>query len=126
MNGLDDAIDRVNRCLDVGADVAFVEAPQSREELAEIPQRIDAPLFANMLTGGVTPIVSVPELQELGYKIAVTAIDSLLVTAKAMRDLCTEWKEKGRVDHLTENAITFAEIKDLLGVQRYLDLDQDV
>lgn len=125
MNGLDDAIDRVNRCLEVGADVAFIEAPQSKEELKEIPQRVDAPLFVNMLTGGVTPILSVPELEKLGYKIAVTSIDSLLVTAKAMRDLCTEWKEKGRVDHLTSEPISFAEIKELLGVQRYLDLDQN-
>lgn len=126
MNGLDDAIDRVNRCRDVGADVAFVEAPESKDELSEIPRRVNYPLFANMLTGGVTPILSVPELGDLGYKLAVAPIESLLVTAKAMRDLCREWKEKGRVDHLASDAMSFADVKELLGVQRYLDLDKNV
>lgn len=126
MNGLDDAIDRINRCRDVGADVAFVEAPQSEDELREIPGRVNYPLFANMLTGGVTPILSVPELGELGYKLAVAPIESLLVTAKAMQDLCKEWKEKGRVDHLANDAMSFADVKELLGVQRYLDLDKNV
>lgn len=126
MNGLDDAIDRVNRCIEIGADVAFIEAPQSIPELEEIPKRVDAPLFANMLTGGVTPILSVTELGEIGYKLAVAPIESLLVTAKAMRELCIEWKENGRVDHLAKEAMSFAEIKDLLGVDRYLDLDQHV
>src|SRR5258708_36974811 len=52
MNGLDDAIDRVNRCCDSGADIAFIEAPESRAELEEIPKRVKHPLFANMLSGG--------------------------------------------------------------------------
>lgn len=124
MHGLDDAIDRVNRCYEVGADVAFVEAPQSEAELAEIPRRVRAPLFANMLTGGVTPILSVAELGRLGYQLAVAPIESLLVTAKAMRDLCAAWKDTGRVDHLANEAMSFDEIKDLLGVDRYLDLDK--
>ena len=55
MNGLDDAIDRVNRCCDNGADIAFIEAPESRAELEEGPKRVKHPLFVNMLTGGVTP-----------------------------------------------------------------------
>ncbi len=46
MNGLDDAIDRVNRCCDSGADIAFIEAPESRAELEEIPKRVKHPLFA--------------------------------------------------------------------------------
>lgn len=124
MNGLDDAIDRINRCLDVGADVAFIEAPQSEDELREVAQRVNAPLFANMLTGGVTPILSVSELGNLGYKLAVAPIESLLVTAKAMRNLCVEWRENGRVDHLANDAMSFPELKNLLGVDRYLDLDR--
>jgi len=52
MNGLDDAIDRVNRCCDSGADIAFIEAPESCAELEEIPKRVKHPMFVNMLTGG--------------------------------------------------------------------------
>src|SRR5260221_14788893 len=66
MNGLDDAIDRVNRCCEAGPDIAFIEAPQSRAELEEIPKRVKHPLFANMLSGGGTPPLPGKELEQLG------------------------------------------------------------
>jgi 2-methylisocitrate lyase-like PEP mutase family enzyme len=122
MNGLDDAIDRVNRCCDVGADIAFIEAPESRAELEEIPKRVPHPLFVNMLTGGVTPILSVKDLEQLGYKIVVCPIESLMVCARAMRDLCEAWKTTGRVDQLAAQAMSFNEVKKLLGVEEYLKL----
>jgi methylisocitrate lyase len=122
MNGLDDAIDRVNRCCDAGADIAFIEAPQSLAELEEIPRRVKHPLFVNMLTGGVTPILSVKELEQLGYKIVVVPIESLMVCARAMRDLCEAWKTTGRVDKLATQAMSFDEVKKLLGVEEILKL----
>src|SRR5207245_11421217 len=117
MNGLDDAIERVNRCCDAGADIAFIEAPQSVAELEEIPKRVKRPLFVNMLTGGVTPILSVKELEQLGYKIVVCPIESLMVCARAMKELCEAWKRTGRVDQLATAAMSFGEIKRLLGVE---------
>ncbi|HVY71913.1 MAG TPA: oxaloacetate decarboxylase [Verrucomicrobiae bacterium] len=122
MNGLDDAIDRANRCADAGADVVFIEAPQSVGELEQIAKRVTRPTLANMLTGGVTPILSVGELGELGYKFAVCPIESLLVCAKAMRELCETLKTTGRVDQLATQAMTFNEMKELLGVREFLDL----
>ena len=121
MNGLDDAIDRVNRCCDAGADIAFIEAPESLRELETIPKRVKHPLFVNMLTGGVTPILSVKELEQLGYKIVVCPIESLMVCARAMRELCETWKSTGRVDKLASQAMTFADLKAMLGVERWLD-----
>jgi len=121
-HGLGEAIARVNRCCDAGADVAFVEAPESPNELEEIPRRVQYPLLANMLTGGVTPILSVQELEQLGYKIAVLPVESLMVCARALRDLCAEWMGKGRVDDLVSQAMTFGELKQLLGVDDYLNL----
>ena len=122
MNGLDDAIDRVNRCCGAGADIAFIEAPQSAAELEEIPRRVKYPLFVNMLTGGVTPILPVKELEQLGYKIVVCPIESLMVCARAMRELCEAWKTTGRVDQVASAAMSFGEIKDLLGVEQFLKL----
>ena len=122
MNGLDDAIDRVNRCADAGADVAFVEAPQSVAELEEIPRRVRRPLFANMLAGGVTPILPAAELARLGYKIAVAPVESLMVCGRALRELCAAWKAEGRVDHLAGTAMSFGELKSLLGVEAQLAL----
>jgi len=120
MNGLDDAIDRVNRCCDAGADIAFIEAPESLKELETIPKRVKHTLFVNMLTGGVTPILSVKELEQLGYKIVVCPIESLMVCARAMRELCETWKSTGRVDKLASQAMTFADLKGMLGVERWL------
>src|SRR5881409_1990437 len=124
MNGLDDAIDRVNRCCDAGADIAFIEAPQSLAELEEIPKRVKHTLFVNMLSGGVTPILPVRDLEQLGYKIVVCPIESLLVCARAMRELCDAWKTTGRVDQLATKAMSFAEVKKLLGVEEFLNLKQ--
>lgn len=126
MNGLVDAIDRVNRCCEAGADVAFIEAPESREELEQIPRRVPYPLLANMLTGGVTPILSVQELEQLNYKVAVCPIESLLVTAEAMRGLCKALMTEGRVDRYVSKAASFDEVKKLLGVERYLSLRESL
>jgi 2-methylisocitrate lyase-like PEP mutase family enzyme len=122
MNGLEDAIDRVNRCCAAGADIAFIEAPQSLKELEEIPRRVKYPLFVNMLSGGVTPILPVKELEQLGYKIVVCPIESLMVCARAMRELCETWKTTGRVDKLATQAMSFDEVKKLLGVEEFLKL----
>jgi 2-methylisocitrate lyase-like PEP mutase family enzyme len=122
MNGLDDAIDRVNRCCAAGADIAFIEAPQSLAELEEIPKRVRYPLFVNMLSGGVTPILPVNELEQLGYKIVVCPIESLMVCAKAMRELCRTWKDTGRVDALAGRAMSFGELKELLRVKDFVQL----
>src|SRR6266404_2197758 len=122
MNGLDDAIERVNRCCDAGADIAFIEAPQSLAELEQIPKRVKHPLFVNMLSGGVTPILPVKDLEQLGYKIVVCPIESLLVCARAMRELCEAWKTTGRVDQIATKAMTFNEVKELLGVEEFLKL----
>lgn len=126
MNGLDDAIDRVNRCCAVGADIAFIEAPESIAELEEIPKRVAYPLFANMLTGGVTPILPARDLEKLGYKIVVCPIESLMVCARAMKELCEMWRTTGRVDQVASQAMTFADVKSLLGVETFLELREKI
>ncbi len=127
VHGLDDAIDRVNRCCQAGADIAFIEAPQSMEELEEIPRRVDYPLFANMLTGGATPLLSTAKLEDLGYKVVVCPIESLLLTGAAMMKLCQTWKEEGRVDGLvSREGLSFDQVKELLGVDDFLSLGEQV
>ena len=127
VNGLDDAINRVNRCCQAGADIAFIEAPQSMEELEEIPRRVDYPLFANMLTGGATPLLSTAELEDLGYKVVVCPIESLLLTGAAMMKLCQIWKDEGRVDGLVSaEGLSFDQVKELLGVDDFLSLGEQV
>jgi 2-methylisocitrate lyase-like PEP mutase family enzyme len=125
--GLEEAIARVNRYGDAGADVVFIEAPLSVAELEQIPRRVRYPLLVNMLTGGKTPILPVPDLEQMGYKIAVCPIESLLVTARAMRHLCQALQRDGRVDALVGPVMaSFAEVKEILGLDAYLNLRSEL
>ena len=73
-DGLDDAIDRVNRYCDAGADIAFIEAPLSVDELEDICKRVEYPKFVHMLTFGKTLILSAADLEEMGFKIVVNSL----------------------------------------------------
>lgn len=122
VEGLSSAIERVNRYGEVGADVCFIEAPEGREELEQIPSAVNYPLLVNMLTGGVTPILPVEELGQLGYKIVVCPIESLLVTARAMQRLIQALLTTGRADLPETEMMTFAQVKELLGLDEVLGL----
>jgi 2-methylisocitrate lyase-like PEP mutase family enzyme len=122
VEGLDAAIERVNRYGQIGADVCFIEAPQSYEELQRIPREVKCPLLVNMLTGGLTPILSCDELQAMGYKIVVCPIESLLVCGAAMQRLIAALMATGRVDTLRGEMMSFDEIKELLGLPEILKL----
>jgi len=122
VEGLDAAIGRVNLYGDAGADVCFIEAPEGIAELERIPREVRYPLLVNMLSGGVTPILPAEELGRLGYKIVVCPIESLLVTAAAMRKLIEALLTRGKTDLPAGEMATFAEIKQLLGLDEVLGL----
>ncbi len=125
-DGLDEAIDRINRYCDAGADVAFIEAPLSVSELEEICTRVEYPKFVNMLAFGKTPILSAAELEEMGFKIVVAPIDSVLLTAKIMREMAEVFKRDGHTEALAEKMVQFDEIKDILGLADYLNLKDNL
>lgn len=120
VEGLDAAIDRANRYARLGADLVFVEAPQSEQELARIAREIDRPQLANMLVGGATPILSADKLEQLGFKIVVSPVESLAVTAVAVEQLSQAMLDDGRVDGLADRMLSFPELKELLGVDRFV------
>jgi len=120
--GLDDAIDRINRYCDAGADVAFIEAPLSVEELEIICKRVPYPKFVNMLAFGKTPILSATELEEMGFKMMVAPIDSVLLTARVMREMAEVFKRDGHTRALQDKMVDFDGIKEILGLKEYLAL----
>jgi 2-methylisocitrate lyase-like PEP mutase family enzyme len=71
VHGLDAAVDRANAALDVGADVAFVEAPTSVEDVAAVPVRVHGPCLLNIVPGGKTPVSDLTEIESMGYRIAL-------------------------------------------------------
>ncbi len=100
VTSLDDAIERGNLYAEAGADVIFVEAPQTEDEIHRVAREVKAPLLANMVPGGRTPAVKAAELERLGYKIAifpavcmaaaVTAIEGALARLRATG---TDWHD---------------------------------
>lgn len=120
VEGIDGAIARACRYGAAGADVCFIEAPASLQELERIPREVSYPLLVNMLTGGATPILPVAELERLGYKIVVCPIESLLVAGRAVQRLIRDLLEKGRVDEAAAGMMTFDEVKDVLGLKEVL------
>jgi 2,3-dimethylmalate lyase len=118
---LDEAIDRGNRARELGADVVFIEAPESREELERIAREVPGPLMVNLLIGGRTPILHRDELQAMGYKIAVYPIETLAATQRSLERLARALLAEGRCDHLApEHLASFDEIKDTLGLPELL------
>jgi 2,3-dimethylmalate lyase len=120
VEGIDAATERANRYGETGADVCFIEAPQSRAELERIPRAVRFPLLVNMLTGGVTPILAVAELERLGYRIAVLPIETLLVAGAAVQRLLKLFLQQGRVTAEALDLMSFAEVKQVLGLDDIL------
>lgn len=121
-DGLEVAIDRINRYCDAGADVAFIEAPLSVAELEEICRRVEYPKFVNMLAFGKTPILSAAELEEMGFKMMVAPIDSVLLTAGVMREMAEIFRRDGHTRALYDKMVNFDGIKEILGLKDYLTL----
>jgi methylisocitrate lyase len=124
MLGLDEAINRGRAYVQAGADVLFVEAPQSVEELKIIASAFpDIPLVANVVEGGKTPQLSATELQELGFKIVFFPLSTLLAATKIM-DICLrQLKQEGTTANLTD-LMGFKEFQELIGVPKYLEIER--
>jgi 2-methylisocitrate lyase-like PEP mutase family enzyme len=74
VHGFDEAVERANRALEAGADVAFVEAPQTLDEVAEVPRRVNGPCLLNVVAAGKTPDVGLDRAAELGYRVAIVPV----------------------------------------------------
>jgi carboxyvinyl-carboxyphosphonate phosphorylmutase len=123
-SGLDQAIERGREYFKAGADVIFVEAPRSLEELKEIGSKIDAPLVANMIEGGVTPNLTASELHDLGFRIGVFPLSGLFASAFAMKRVFEELYRAGSTSRERENMVTFEEFNRLVNLQKYIDLER--
>ena len=94
-NGLEDAIERALAYRDAGADVLFVESPESEEEFSAVAAAIDAPLLANMVEGGRSPLITRARLAELGYALAIYPATGMLATATALDSAYRHIAEQG-------------------------------
>jgi 2,3-dimethylmalate lyase len=118
--GLKEAIKRAVAYLKSGADLIFIDAPESKEELQLIAREIPGPLMANMSEGGKTPLISAGELQEMGYRLVIYPRSAAGSAAKAIQDILAVLKRDGTTEKYLDRIISFSErnrINDLAAYQ---------
>ena len=114
--GLDAAIERGNAYAEAGADVIFVEAPQSLEEIERIALEVHAPLLINMFWGGKTPLVPAEQLTALGYRIMIVPSDLQRAAMRAMQRAAAEIRRHGHTEAMAEDMASFAEREEIIGL----------
>ncbi len=115
--GLDEALRRAEAYAKAGADILFVESPESVEEMRTIGERFDLPLLANMVEKGRTPVLSRAELEELGYRIAIFPVSALLASVKAMAGVYGHIRDAGSSKGVPVALEDFAALTKLMGFE---------
>jgi 2-methylisocitrate lyase-like PEP mutase family enzyme len=116
VTGVEDAIERMLAYAEAGADVIFPDAPRSVEELRAIAGAIRKPLIANMSERGVTPLLDLGTIRELGYAIALFPSSSLFAAARSAHDVAEALRATGTTAGILDRLLPFAELNELVGL----------
>jgi 2-methylisocitrate lyase-like PEP mutase family enzyme len=121
--GFDAAVERAQRFAEAGADILFVEAVTTADEVRALPRRLAAPLLVNMVIGGKTPIVGADELKDLGYGFVLYANAALQGAVAGMQRVLGALQQAGRVDEDPTLVVPFAERQRLVDKPRWDELE---
>lgn len=124
VEGLDAAIERAQRYAEAGADVLFVEAPTTIDQIEEIARRVPQPKLINMFEGGKTPLLPAARLGALGYRIVIIPSDLQRAAMHAMASTLAAIRRDGDSHAMREQMVTFAERERVIGTDEYLELDR--
>jgi 2-methylisocitrate lyase-like PEP mutase family enzyme len=123
--GLDEALRRAELYLKAGADVLFVESPESVDEMRAIGERFrGVPLLANMVEGGRTPLLSKAELEALGYRIAIFPALGFLAAGAALETVFKQLKSQGSSNGIATPLYDFKSFSELMGFDRIGEFDR--
>ena len=122
--GLDAAIERGIYNKKLGADAIFIEAPKSVKEMKKIGRSINAPLVANMIEGGTTPISSAENLYKMGFKIILYPLSVLFANTFATINILNELKKAGTTTKLKNKLVSFDQFNDLVELRKFLRLEK--
>jgi 2-methylisocitrate lyase-like PEP mutase family enzyme len=122
--GLDEALRRAEAYAQAGADILFVESPETEEEMRRIGRSFDLPLLANMVDSGRTPVLTRAELESIGYKIAIFPITAMLASVHAMAQVYGQFKAHGSSAGGTTPLHDFGELTKLMGFQDVWDFEK--
>ena len=121
--GLDDAIERGKYYKKIGADLIFIEAPQSIDEMKKIGREINAPLVANMIEGGATPISSTSKLHKMGFQLILYPLSILYANTFATLKILKELKSKGTTTRLKNDLVNFDQFNDIVELSKFRKLE---
>ncbi len=126
VEGLDSAINRALAYLDAGADAIFPEALETKEEFEKFAREVKAPLLANMTEFGKSPLLSVKELEEIGFKIVIFPLTAFRASLKAMDYIYSELAKNGTQRDILNNLMTRKEFYDLIKYDSYEEEDKNL
>lgn len=123
IEGLDTAIERGLQYKKIGADAIFVEAPKSFAEMKKIGKSIDAPLVANMIEGGATPLLSAKMLHKIGFKLILYPLSILYANTFASMQILRELRKSGTTSRLKKNLVAFDQFNDIVDLPKYRKIE---
>jgi 2-methylisocitrate lyase-like PEP mutase family enzyme len=124
IEGLDAAIERAERYIEAGADLTFVEAPTSVDEMKAITARLKVPQIANMVVGGRTPLLPQAELAEIGFALVLYANTPLQAAMRAMSEVLGALRRDGGLDAVRDRLADFGERQRLVDKGSYDALEK--
>jgi len=124
IEGLDKAIERGLYYKKIGADAIFIEAPKTIQEMKIIGKSINAPLVANMIEGGATPVISKSKLHKMGFKIVLYPLSVLFSNTYSTLKLLQELKKSGTTKKLSKQIVNFNQFNDIVELSKYRKLEQ--
>jgi 2,3-dimethylmalate lyase len=124
VEGLNAAIDRVNAYLEAGADVGFVEAPQTVEELRVVGRSVNGPNLVNVFEGGKTPMLAASELQEMGFRLGIYPSQTHRAAIRAAQRVLAVLKEDGHTTRVEPDLATFQEREEAVGTAAWRALEE--
>jgi len=126
VDGLDEALVRARAFADAGADLLFVEAPTSEEDIARVAEELSdvAPLVFNWAEGGRTPPLPLERIGALGYSLVIYPIGTLLAATTGIRSLLATLKAEGTPASALDDLPSFGEFTDLIGLPEVQQLEQ--
>jgi 2-methylisocitrate lyase-like PEP mutase family enzyme len=124
-HGIDEALRRGEAYAKAGADILFIESPETEEEMLAIGRNFDIPLLANMVDGGRTPVLPKKRLEEIGYRIAIFPATGFLATAKALEQVYGVLRDKGSSDTLSSSQLySFDAFNRVVGFEHVWDFEK--
>ena len=125
VNGLEDAISRGKMAVDLGIDYVFIEAIETRKQMLRIVKDIKAPLMLNLIEGGKTPLISVKEAEEIGFKLIVFPLTTLYSAAKAMLEVLSILKETGTSNDYIDKLLDFRQFAKIVNIKEIREMEED-